>query len=330
MSNATDILYSTPDNPVPDNCTSGTFKGYKGINLRYAVFRTDRPQARGTVVLLHGRNESIEKYYETIRDLNAHGLWVATYDMRGQAGSDRMLKDRRKGYVRRFSHYVRDLELFLEHIVLPDTRLPFYLLAHSTGGLVALSAAPRLANRIDRMVLTAPFVGLGPQPISPAKVFWLARLMCWTGFGGRYMTGERSSRAFEDNPLTSDIRRFRRNLAIFDQHPEMALGPPTARWIYECLKEMRKVTRPTHLYTITVPTVLISPVRDSVVSYPAQEAMAQYFRAAQYIPVPGARHEILQERDRYRAQAIEAIKAFIPGSDLENAFVDGGAELSGA
>ncbi|MGO8381470.1 serine aminopeptidase domain-containing protein, partial [Rhizobium ruizarguesonis] len=48
---------------------------------------------------------------------------------------------------------------FLEKVVLPDTRLPFYLLAHSTGGLIALSAAPYLTTRIDRMVLSAPFIG---------------------------------------------------------------------------------------------------------------------------------------------------------------------------
>lgn len=330
MSGTTDILHSTPDNPVPDDCTVGSFKGYKGANLRYAVFRSPAVAARGTVILVHGRNESIEKYYETIRELTAHGLWVATYDMRGQAGSDRLLKDRRKGHVRRFSDYVRDLDLFLEQVALPDTRLPFYLLAHSTGALVALAAAPRLANRIDRMVLTAPFVGLGPQPLSPAKVFWLVRLMCWTGFGEFCITGDKTSRAFDDNPLTSDRRRFKRNLAILTEHPELALGPPTARWIYECLKTIRQVTRPDHLYSITVPTVMISPVRDTVVSYPAQERMSQYFRAAQYIPVAGARHEILHESNRYRAQAMEAIKAFIPGSDADGMLVAGAEATSDA
>lgn len=44
----------------------------------------------------------------------------------------------------------------MEHVVLPDTRLPFYLVAHSTGALIALSAAPRLTGRIERMVLSAP------------------------------------------------------------------------------------------------------------------------------------------------------------------------------
>ncbi len=141
------VLISTPDNPVPENRTEGYFETHDGMKLRYAVFRSGASVAKGTVVILQGRNEYIEKYFETIRDLTARGLWVATFDLRGQGGSPRLIKKRRShGHVRRFSDYERDLDTFLEKVVLPDTRLPFYLLGHSTGGLIALSAAPYLAN----------------------------------------------------------------------------------------------------------------------------------------------------------------------------------------
>ncbi len=80
-------LHETPANPAPANHTVGFFTAHDGVKLRYAVFRSEISPARGTVVLLHGRNECIEKYFETIRDLNAMGMWVATYDMRSQGGS---------------------------------------------------------------------------------------------------------------------------------------------------------------------------------------------------------------------------------------------------
>ena len=311
------ILHATPGNPVPDNYIAGYFKGYRGINLRYAVFRSPVSLAKGTVVLLHGRNESIEKYFETINELTARGLWVATFDFRGQGGSQRLLKNPRLGHVRHFSDYVRDLELFLEQIVLPDTRLPFFLLAHSTGGLIALSAAPRLANRIDRMVLLAPFVGLGGQSLSPRKIHFLATLARWSGLGRIRFTADGPPEPFEANPLTSDPERFRRNRQIFTAHRELALGPPTARWLYEAQTTMKRVSKPAHLSSITVPTVIVAPGNDRLVPYAYQEKLSQYFRAAQLVPVPGARHEILQERDRYRAQALAAINAFIPGSDAD-------------
>ena len=54
---------------------------------------------------------------------------------------------------------------------------------------------------------------------------------------------------------------------------------------------------------------------DGVVPYMAQEALARNFRAGQLVTITGARHELFQERDIYRAQAMAAIEAFIPGSE---------------
>ena len=77
------ILFATPDNPVPDNHVAGYFEGRDGRKLRYAIFKSGAPVAKGTVVLLHGRNEFIEKYFETIRHFTDLGFWVATFDWRG-------------------------------------------------------------------------------------------------------------------------------------------------------------------------------------------------------------------------------------------------------
>lgn len=310
-----DILFSTPDNPVPENHTAGYFEGARKTKLRYAIFRSDASPARGTIVLLQGRNEFIEKYYETIRDLNAMGLWVATFDLRGQGGSARLLKDRRKGHVRRFNDYERDLELFLEKVVLPDTRLPFFILAHSTGALIALSAAPRLANRVDRMALAAPFVGLTNQSMSEKAIRRLSALFSFTGLGHKSMGEDRSQRPFEGNPLTGDRARFERNAAVIATRPDLTIGAPTARWLHETLTAATRISQQAHLTHITIPTLILAPMRDGVVPYIAQEALSRNFRAGQLITITGARHELLQERDIYRAQVLAAIEAFMPGSD---------------
>jgi lysophospholipase len=311
------VLISTPDNPAPDNRTEGYFETFDGQKLRYAVFRSNASVAKGTVVLLQGRNEYIEKYFETIRDLTARGLWVATFDLRGQGGSPRLVKKRQHGHVRRFSDYERDLDIFLEKVVLPDTRLPFYILAHSTGALIALSAAPYLATRIERMVLSAPFIGLIGQAASASTIRRLASIASTIGLGSMPLTGKLREPEFRDNPLTSDEVRFERNASMMRNHPELTLGPPTARWLVESFRTIDKVMTPNHLFSITIPTVVIAPTRDGVVPYIAQERLSRYFRAGQLVPINGARHEIFQERDAYRAAALAAFHAFIPGSDAE-------------
>ncbi|MCJ8521306.1 lysophospholipase [Pseudorhizobium tarimense] len=316
-----DILHLTPDNPPPANYSAGYFNGYKGVRLRYAIFRSEISPSKGTVVLMQGRNECIEKYFETIRDLNAMGLWVATFDLRGQGGSDRLLKKKRKGHVGRLSHYERDLEIFLEQIVLPDTRLPFFLVAHSTGALVALSAAPRLSNRISRMALAAPYVGLRHERLPVGLIRPIAALACWTGFGSASTGGDRSQRPFEGNPLTSSAERFARAARLMEAHPELTIGAPTFRWLHETLKGARRVSQQEHLTNITIPTLLLAPVLDGVIPYAAQEELSRNFRAGQLVTINGARHELFFERDIYRAQALAAIEAFMPG-------LDGGMDLS--
>ncbi|WP_377296658.1 alpha/beta fold hydrolase [Rhizobium sp. SGZ-381] len=310
-----DILFSTPGNPVPDNHVAGYFEGHRGTRLRYSLFRSHLSPARGTVVLVQGRNEFIEKYFETIRDLNAKGLWVATYDLRGQGGSDRLLDDPRKGHVRRFADYERDLELFLEKIVLPDARLPFFLVAHSTGALIALSAAPRLQNRIDRMALAAPYVALTGQSLPEPWIRRLSRLLSTLGLGATSLGADRSQRPFEGNPLTSDRQRFLRNAEIIAARPDLTIGAPTARWLHETLKTAARVSSQTHLTKITIPTLLLAPMLDGVVPYLAQERLSRNFRAGQLVTITGARHEIFQERDIFRVQALAALEAFMPGSE---------------
>ena len=143
----TDILFETPDNPLPPGGDAGYFGAEDRALIRYARFRPAHAVAhKGTVIVLSGRNECIEKYFETIGDLTRRGFTVAMADWRGQGGSQRLLRNPERGFVRSFRHYVADFEKFFEQHVRPDCPGPYYILGHSTGGLIALMAAPAHAH----------------------------------------------------------------------------------------------------------------------------------------------------------------------------------------
>ena len=101
-------LISIPANPVPENAVSGMLKTRDGLNVRFARWAPP-PGRKGTVCLFQGRAEFIEKYFETVRELHARGFAVATMDWRGQGGSARSLSNPRKGHVKSFDQYDRDL-----------------------------------------------------------------------------------------------------------------------------------------------------------------------------------------------------------------------------
>ena len=104
-------LISTETNQIPAGAESFALQTQDGRRLRGAIFRVEG-QARGTIALLQGHNEFIEKYFETIDDLRARGFDVATFDWRCQGGSERELDDPRKGHIDDFALYQNDLEAF--------------------------------------------------------------------------------------------------------------------------------------------------------------------------------------------------------------------------
>ncbi|PRD42729.1 lysophospholipase [Phyllobacterium phragmitis] len=314
----TDLLFETDANQIPARTHSGMLEMRDGKALRYAVTQAaSRPQ-QGTVLVLHGRNECIEKYFETIADLARRGFTVVCFDWRGQGGSSRMIHDAMRGHIDRFDDYVSDLDQVFRELILPDCPPPFYILAHSAGALVSLLAAPVLANRVRRMVLVAPFVGLPGSRLGVNGIRFATRTLGLIGLGRRYAVKNRyqaGGRPFADNPLTSDPGRYMRNAEIVRHQPQLGLGGPTVRWVSASLNAIDRVNDPDFITNIRIPTLIIAAGADSVVSTAAIERFTTQLRNGTLLIIDGARHEILQEADFYREQLLAAFDAFVPGSD---------------
>ena len=111
-----------------------------GLALRAARWVPPGP-LQGTVCILQGRAEFIENYFETVGDLLLRGFAVATFDWRGQGLSARRLGNPRKGHVRSFDEFRRDLDAVRDQLLIPYMPEPHFALCHSMGGAIALNAA---------------------------------------------------------------------------------------------------------------------------------------------------------------------------------------------
>ncbi len=316
----TELFFDIPGNPRPENATGGFFSTQDGYRLRYACFTPKVRPLKGTVIVLAGRSECIEKYFETIRDLCKRGLAAAILDWRGQGASDRLIRDPMRGHVVSFDDYAADLEQFFREIVLPDCRGPYFILAHSTGALVALLAAKSLANKVRRMVLVAPFLGVHGLPISMKTVRRIANMLYWIGLRRFYAAGSGRRPAappFEGNKLTNDEARYRRNILLHETYPQLALGGPTVSWLRAACIASDRIQEPDFVASYRVPTLLIAAGEEVVVSNPAIEAYARRLKMGSLITIDGAKHELLQEADLYREQLLAAFDAFVPGSGAD-------------
>lgn len=311
-------LISIPANPAPDNVVAGVIRTPDGADLRFA--RWAPPAGRkGTVCVFTGRGECIEKYFETVRDLRDRGFAVAMIDWRGQGHSSRRLRDPRKGYVRSFADFETDLDTFMREIVLPDCPPPYFALAHSMGGAVLLRMAHAGKRWFDRIVLSAPMIDL-PGASTSVPVRMLIRTMRYFGLGGRYIPGGGPETVgtgpFADNPLTSDPVRYARNAAIFEEDPTLGIGAPTVAWADAAFRTIVGFRAMDYPARIRQPILMIAASHDLVVSTAAIEEFAYHLRAGSHLVISGARHEILQEQDRYRSQFWAAFDAFVPGTPL--------------
>jgi lysophospholipase len=311
-------LISIPANPVPEDVVTRTVTTPDGVELRFARWAPP-PGRKGTVCLFQGRAEFIEKYFETIRDLRARGFAVATLDWRGQGLSQRSLRNSRKGYVRSFDEYAIDLDTFINEVVLPDCPPPHFALAHSMGATILLRAAHHGNRTFDRTVLLAPMIALpGLRRTRSTRV--VVRAMRLAGLGMSFVPGGDSTvmmqRPFIGNLLTSDPVRYARNVAVLEAKPELAIGWPTVAWADAAFRAMSELASPGYALKVRQPMLIVAAGQDQIVSTPAIDEFSVRLRAGSHLIVPGARHELLMEQDRFRGQALAAFDAFVPGTPL--------------
>lgn len=286
-----------------------------GATLRMAFWKGPRSGAtRGTVLLLHGRREFIEKYYETIHDLLDRGFTVATFDWRGQGLSARPLADRHRGHASDFATYLEDLELFA---AAARERLPgpFAMLAHSFGGHAAVRYLHDHQDQVARAVLVAPMLGIHfgllPRQVADA----IARLALRLGRGEHYAPAQGGyspvKRRAEALLLSSDADRLEDEIEACRVNPDLALGGVTYGWLAAALQSIRVIHGPGFAEAITCPLLTVVAGRDRVVDNRLIRAFASRLPRGELVEIGDARHEILKERDELRAAFWAAFDRFM-------------------
>jgi len=290
------VLLTTPDNVV----------------LRCAAARPAHP--RGTVVILTGRGDYIERHYELIDELLERRYAVVVFDWRGQGYSQRLLKNRLKGYVRTFDDYETDLETVMRGLVLPDMPPPHFALGISMGGHILLRASWK-HFWFERGMLISPMVAFAHHPYERYYRL-LVRVAPWLGFSRAFLPGlpKRLIRPEDapDNALTSDEERYRREALFLQEFPDVGLAiAPTIGWVRAALKSMNTFNRMVAQGDEPRwPMLALAATRDRLVDPEALRRLARDVGNLDTIFLHKARHDITMERDDIRAQFWAAFDRF--------------------
>ncbi|MCS6778656.1 MAG: alpha/beta hydrolase [Geminicoccaceae bacterium] len=285
--------------------------------LRAALARPRPRRARGTLLLLQGRGEFLEKYGATVERAVAEGLCVLGLDWRGQGGSPRLVPGTRRGHVDDFEDYLADLDLLVaraEALGLPE---PLVLLGHSMGGHIGLRWLRRHPGHIARAALVTPMFDIELGGLPRPLVRMLVGGALGLGAARRYAPGQRDPRAscrFEGNPLTSCPEGFAQWWELLARHPDRRVGGVTWGWLAAALRSIETTRAPGFLEAIETPLLLIRAGDERIVCNRAIERFARRLPRAELLDLPGARHAVFFERPEIRAAMLERITRFLGGA----------------
>lgn len=276
-----------------------------GVRLRAVIW--PREGARGTVFILQGRSEYIEKYAPLAAELARAGLASVSLDWRGQGLSDRLSVRPMMGHVDRFADYQTDLGALLSTAEAEGLPRPFHLFSHSMGGAIALRALHG-GFPAAQSVFSAPMWGIHFAPALVPVAWSVAVAAPPLRAGQRYVptTGPKTYVAhapFEGNTLTSDPAQYGLMRDQVLARPELGLGGPSITWLREALFECRALVRrpPPSARALTG-----LGGREQVVDpRPVRSVMGRW-SGGELKVLPEARHELLMEREDLRRDFLQA------------------------
>jgi len=306
-----DVYFTKILNWYHENFTETVFTSNDRRLIRYTLQKNS--SAKGTVIVVSGRTEFLEKYLELCWDFRHTGLSLCVYDHYGQGKSGRMLDDPQKGHIENFNTYLEDLHKLVTAHVIRKFSPPYFLLTHSMGSTIGTQFAVEYPELVHGLILVSPMFQINTgRFLPPLMVETISRALCFLGGKRSYVPGGgpfRSDLPFENNVLTSDKRRFELNQALMRNDPGIALGSPTVGWLKQAYMAMRHSRHSGR--QLKCPLLLLQGLNDIVVGSSQMNQFCSVTEHCQMISYPEARHELLMEQDVIRSQVLSDIIEFI-------------------
>ncbi len=297
----------------------GNFVGEKGKILKYAKF--GERGSKGSIVFVSGWGENVFKYIELFYDLILFGYSpIYTYDHRGQGFSERILKtDSTLGYVESYDNYTKDLNTFIDTIVLQDSEMNqdrLFLLAHSMGGAVSSFYLEEHSKKqiFKAAVFGSPLIRINTQfpYIVDKTLLMVFRLNCFFGYCNRPIWNPTDIGYGPERVknLTDSQIRFDFYSSITERYPKIVIYEPTYRWILETFKATNRLLEKEEVQKINTPLLILQATEDNIVSNEHQVQFCSFIPRVCRIQSINGKHEIFQHKDKTRNKAIKEMVDF--------------------
>ncbi|KAI1326897.1 alpha/beta hydrolase [Xylariaceae sp. FL0255] len=142
--------------------TEGTFS-VDGVTLFTKTWLPEG-QLKAKVIMIHGFNDHIDRYFDFFPYLAERGIAVYGFDQRGWGKSVKTSSER--GKTGPTTRVLADMAAFIRQQL--PSEVPVFVLGHSMGGGQALTLASSpgyedLIRQIRGWILESPFIGFSPE-----------------------------------------------------------------------------------------------------------------------------------------------------------------------
>lgn len=196
--------------------------------------------------------------------------------------------------------------------MLKDGEKPFAL-AHSMGAHNLLRSLAHRPDKFAACVLNAPMIAISFRGQREFLVRTVTRFQMWRGNSADWVWGMEARdphrMTYDTQMVTSDPQRFERTQMLLREQPDLRLAGATWGWLAAAIRSMDWLRG--QAARITTPCLVVGASNDKICITPAIRAFAKQMPNGDYLEIAGAGHEVLMERNEYRAQFWAAFDAFL-------------------
>lgn len=288
---------------------------YKGefVSAKYKVaYRVffDSKKTR-SIVIFPGFGEASQKYQELAYDFYQRGYNVFILNHRGMGESQRLVATNSQIiHIDDAKLYISDAVRFLEEVVAPKTgENPVYLYGHSAGGLYGAQVMARKPAFFQKAVLDAPMFEMNLKGYSRTAA-WIVGQFHWST---SYAPGSKDydpKVQFSDQTAMASENRWKYMNATFQKDASLRVGGPSAGWVLAMMAVTSAAKIEALARQIPTPTLVFRAGVDTYVMDAGQDVFVRNAADAQLRTFSKAWHEIHQDVDSVRDEALDAIFEF--------------------
>lgn len=290
--------------------TDGFFDSFDGKKLYFEYFLKEN--AKASVVIVHGLSEFTKKFYEIAWYLLNAGYNVFLYDQRCHGRSFRLGARADILHVDSFTDYARDLNEYIDNIVLRVSNKPIYIYSHSMGGAVTALYLSKWQNTVKKAVMSAPLFEPCVAKVSH-RVARMSALFCSVVFGKKqkfWTSGEFNPETPHRKTHDASYSRFNHNMDLRRNNREYQTTPMSNGWVYNSLCLRSQIVNSRLPIKIKTPILLISAEKDRVVEIAPQIEFANRCTNCKFVSLSGANHAMLTGTQKTITEHLTAVLNF--------------------